>query len=103
MRLDLLIGFGLVIYRVCRFLILDTLIEEPRKRVHRWLVDRPGRAMKLREKLQELLECPFCMGIWVSAATVAVADAFTSVPLPVYTWLATASIALLAWRIIEDK
>lgn len=91
---------GLVVYRVTRFAILDSLIEAPRDRVHAWLLTRDKAGWR---KLQELLACPFCLTIWIAAGAVAITDGFTSVPLPVWVWLGSATVALLVWAQIDTE
>lgn len=100
MSLIHLIVYSAVAYRTARFLMLDALIEEPRQNLHSWLARHPNR---LTIKIQELMICPFCYTIWTALATVLVAMCFTSVPLPVYTWLASATGALVFWRIIDPE
>ena len=98
--LTLVIVLGLVTYRVSRFIVLDTLIEGWRDVFHSWLLRKP----KLwRVKLEELLGCPFCVSIWVSAGAVALTDWQTSVPLPVWVWLGAAVVALVVWEYIDSK
>lgn len=64
---------ALTTYRITRFAILDTLIDEPRDAVHSWLlrVDDDGDIPMWRFKLQDLLSCPYCLSVWVAAAVVA--------------------------------
>lgn len=100
MSLTLIVGLSLVVYRVTRFIMFDTLIEMQRK----WFLavvvvgKQPG---PVRIKLHDLFTCFFCLSVWVAAATVAITDAVTSVPMPVWTWLAVAGAALIPWRFIE--
>ena len=56
-----------------------------------------------RQKLATLLTCPHCVTAWVGAASVAVLDVFESVPVPVYFWLATWSIALVLWAVVDSE
>lgn len=64
-----------VVWRITRFLLLDSLIDEPREIFRSWLkreisTRRFGRyAYYLRAKLLILMECAFCVSIWVSAGT----------------------------------
>jgi FtsH-binding integral membrane protein len=97
----LLIVLSAVTYRVGRFLILDTLIDEPRNRVLSWLEMRPTRFWS---KVHDLLGCPFCITIWIAAGAVAITDIwFASVPMPVWTWLAVATGALVFWAVIDSE
>lgn len=99
-QLQLTILLSLVTYRVTRFVVKDTIIEGTRIWLHTFIL---GKKPKLwREKLQELISCPFCISVWISAATVAVTDRYVSVPLPVFQWLAVAAGTLVIWRIVEE-
>ena len=100
-ELQLAILLSLVAYRVTRFVVKDTIIEGTRIWLHTFILG--NKKPKLwREKLQELISCPFCISVWISAATVAVADHYVSVPLPVFQWLAVAAGTLVIWRIVEE-
>lgn len=56
---------GIAAYRITRLLVIDTLFEEPRDALQRWLGRGDG---FFRQKLLELTLCPYCVGVWVSAA-----------------------------------
>lgn len=94
-----LILLSLVVYRVTRFIILDTLIQHQRIVFLNKLQGKKPSAF--RNKIAELFTCPYCMSIWVAAASVAVLDLFESVRLPVFMWLAVAAGSLLVWRHAE--
>lgn len=98
--LILTVILGLVAYRVGRFLLLDTLIDEPRDKAMGWLEIREGVGWR---KLEELFRCPWCITIWTAAGATAATTAFMSVPLPVWVWLAAATWALVLWRIIDPE
>jgi hypothetical protein len=98
LQLQLIAVCALVVYRVTRFFLKDTLIDEPREWVYEKILSKQA---VWRDKLYELLDCPYCLSIWFSAATIAVADRYTSVPLPVFAWLATAGLCMVVWRIVE--
>jgi hypothetical protein len=75
--------------RIARFLHQDTLIEVPRNWLLTWLVEpRDGFRGRFGTYIATLLDCPWCLSIWVGAATIAVVDAGTpisngySIPLP---------------------
>lgn len=57
--LDLAIDF-LAAYRVTRLLVQDSILDVPRYQIQ-----------KLHPKLDELLDCPHCTGVWVAAAVTA--------------------------------
>ena len=52
-------------------------------------------------KAIDLMECPYCLSVWVAAATTTAAAFFTSTPLPVITWLAVSGATMLVWAITE--
>lgn len=106
-ELQLILITSLVAYRVTRFLLRDSLIDGPRKWLYEKLL-RPYRTnlaapgQRWRDKVYELLDCPYCTSVWVAAATVAAVDAHgVSVPMPLFAWLATASGAMVVWRVVE--
>lgn len=88
------------VYRIGRFIVLDTLIDEVRDKVYEWL---ELRGTKFWMKILELLGCPWCITIWVAAAVVAVTDIYISVPLPVFVWLGSAAGSLVFWAIIDSE
>lgn len=95
----LIIVLSLVVYRVGRFIVLDSLIEGTRESVQRWLGNRSHRWW---HKLLELLGCPYCITIWVSAATCFAYRVFVeSFAVPVFVWLAVAALSLVWWRYID--
>lgn len=97
----LLVVLSAVVYRVTRFIIEDTLLDGPREKLLTWLEEHPG---FMNDKLYVLIECPFCVSIWVSAGAVALTDLVVDdVPVPVWTWLAAATGALVFWAIIDSE
>jgi hypothetical protein len=99
--LVLLIVLSATVYRISRFIVLDTLIDEARNCVLSWLELRTS---MFWSKIHDLLGCPYCITIWISAAAVAITDIWiTGVPMPVWTWLAAASGALLFWAAIDSE
>ena len=99
--LVLLLVMSAVTYRVSRFIVLDTLIDEPRNWVLSWLEMRPN---IVTAKLIDLLGCPYCITIWVSAATVATTVAVGyDLPVPVWTWLAVATGSLVLWNVVDSE
>lgn len=97
----LILMMSLAAYRVTRFLILDTLIDAPRI----WLRFRilSGKPRAWKNKLTELMECKFCLSVWVAAAAVALTDQFTVVALPWLTWLAVCGLSLVVWELAEKR
>lgn len=115
----LLVILGGLVYRVTYFILVDSLIEEPRKKVLAKLTgggdpDRDDWPLHMRTttgwrlKLTELLTCPYCMSIWVGAVATAITWP-TIIPQPdggwfvwlLVTWLAMSTIALVFWAVIE--
>lgn len=108
--LVLIIILGLVTYRVARFIVLDTLIDGTRDKVIDWLERRQSVALNadksglLWAKLVDLIGCPFCITIWISAGAVFATRIFVgSFAMPVWVWLATAAFALLPWNYIDSE
>jgi len=100
--IELLVLISLVVWRIVRFLLRDSLIEHQRDWLYGKIVGDMTHQAPWRDKVYELLDCPYCLSIWISAATVAVADRYTTVPLPVYVWLAGSAGSMIVWRIVED-
>lgn len=50
-------------YRVTRFILFDSLIEEPRTAFHNWLANKDN---LLANKLWDLTTCSWCAGAWVA-------------------------------------
>ena len=92
---------SLVTYRVSRFFVLDTMIENQRFKVYSWLLKHEHWFF---HKVHELLSCPYCITVWVSGATVGAYVIFVgSMPMPVFTWLAVAAGSLLPWRLVDGE
>lgn len=96
--LTILVLLALATYRVTRFAIHDTLIDEPRTAVLRWLASKPG---IVRSKLHDLATCPYCLSVWVAGALTAATAQVATVQLPLLMWLAVAGGAMVAWRFVE--
>jgi hypothetical protein len=107
MWLTWIVVLSLVVYRVTRFLIEDPLIDAPRLWLRKRIVGNVvgvavSNTKPWRAKLLELSECPYCLSVWVSAATVLVAAFTSNVPLPFWTWLAVCGGCMVVWVIVED-
>jgi len=105
--LVVIVVLSLVVYRVTRFLIEDTLIDAPRMWLRKRIVGNVvgvavSNTKPWRAKLIELSECPYCLSVWVSAATVLVAALTSNVPLPFWVWLGTCGGAMLVWSTVES-
>lgn len=103
-----------VVWRVTRFIIKDDLIGGTRDKTLEWLQSRPGPGEpsyedgKLRNlvqfKLWLLLTCPWCVGIYVSAATLlAYRIWIDDVPMPIFMWLAIAGFALVPYNYLDGE
>lgn len=83
----------LAVWRCVVFIRQDTLIEGTRNRVTRFLMRKDT---LVRNKVLYLIDCPWCLGIWLSAAAVLVWNwqgvDFTPTS-GVMTWLAIAALA----------
>jgi hypothetical protein len=96
--LELVVVLSLVVYRVTRFIIEDTIWERSRERMQNWLALR----MTLwGDKLYELSTCPYCVSPYVAAVTVAVTAQFVNVPDPVLVWFAVLGGSMVVWRFVE--
>lgn len=99
-ELSLILVLSLATYRATRFVIKDTIIMTLRLKALTAIVgENPG---EFRMKVHELLTCPYCISVWLAASAVALADIWSSVPLPVFTWGAVAAGCLMTWRYIEE-
>lgn len=52
-------------------------------------------------KIGELISCPWCIGFWISGATVLAVAQFTSLPLPILWWFATSAVVGLIARNLD--
>lgn len=94
-----------VVYRVTRF-ILDDRITQPvvvpiqHWAERRWAAKEEGRNAEegdeWRSSIAYLLSCPWCVSVYVAAATVPIFDTVTSVPLPVAVAIAASGFTGLA-------
>lgn len=75
-------------YRVCRFIVEDTIFDGLRESLTLRLLGWP--------RLVYLLTCFWCLGVWVAGVTVLVASFFVDVSLPVFMWLAV-SVLIPFW------
>lgn len=99
---------ALAAYRLTRLFTRDVLFASWR---HRWyrrfppndhyraMVRQPGRGWVLAANpvrpthpLGQLIDCPWCIGAWVSIAVVAVVAQIVSVPLPVLVACAVSTV-----------
>lgn len=108
----LVLWLGLASYRLTRIVTIDTFTEPIRERLYdRWPpdIDRAGwrynptmRGVVKRAPadkpfpavswIGQLVECPWCVGYWLSGAVVLVASLVGSVPLPLLVWFAVSTL-----------
>jgi hypothetical protein len=116
----LLILCSAAVYRISRFVVLDTMIEGTRDKIttrlatatdsqgRRRVINKGEAAFELiplwRRKLLELIGCPWCVTVWVAGAVTLLTHFIVEpVPAPVWFWLAIASLALVLWAIIDSE
>lgn len=108
-RLGDLVVDGLAAYRLARFVVDDTIIDEPRERLFRWLdppVERCSNGVGQivatfgddppfpgSRKLVEGLGCYWCVGVWIAGAVVALRRTTPRAWSPVADTLAVAAVA----------
>lgn len=105
MQLVVILVLSLAVFRVVRFILEDTLIREPREWARRKLMGPQPLTAPLpawRRKGLELMECHWCMGVWVSAGAIGLACATWSVPQPFWSWLAVAGGAAALFEAFGD-
>jgi hypothetical protein len=99
--LILVVILSAVTYRVGRFIALDSMFEGTRERVYAWLL---GHDRFIWHKIAELLGCPYCITVWVAAATCfAYRVAVEPFAAPVFVWLAVSTGALIFWAIVDSE
>lgn len=98
LRLDLLLVFSLVSYRLTRFVHTDSILDEIRDKFQIWLVTRN----KLwADKIYELSACPYCISVYTSAGTVWASWSHQGFLKSVYMWLAVCGLTMVIWRVVE--
>ncbi len=115
----LVLWLGLCAYRLTRIVTLDTFTEPVRERIYdrwppdyersRWRYNPTLQAVVLRapkedpcpkvHPIGQLVECPWCIGAWLSGAVVVAAAFVGSVHLPVLTWFAVSTLVGLIGEI----
>lgn len=91
---------ALATYRVTRLLVSDGIADRPRDALLQRLRDRN------RNKLVELIECPWCLGFWVAGAVVIArraAPALWGPTAKVLAFSAGAGIVASAVRSMDDQ
>lgn len=95
-------------YRIARFLVLDSLIDEWRDRLYlKLLPPIPGTTLSLwRRKVADLMTCSYCATVWVAAAV----TVFWSLVLAdwigwafLIVWPAVSAGSLVFWTYIDSE
>lgn len=99
-----LVFMSLATWRVTRFWLKDSLIENARMNLEGWLSKNVTK--RRHRKLLELITCPWCISVWVSAGLTALwrwqeGDGYGWFVVMIL-WLATAAGAMAWWRTMED-
>ncbi len=90
-----------VTYRISRFIVLDTLIEGVRDKLVDWLERHPR---FFWTKFKELIGCPYCVTIWISAVVVWAQNVFVApVELPIWAWLSVATGSVMIWSFVDSE
>lgn len=106
---------AVVVHRVTHFICYDTLIEEQREKFLVWL-RLPTKPLKrkiyfdVRKKVAVLIECPWCVSIYVSAGalilhrlTAFVFETLPTLPMPVWWWVGLSSAACILMEYTEGE
>jgi chromate transport protein ChrA len=98
-ELIMIVVLSAAVYRVGRFIILDTMFEGTRAQVFGRLAMRQK---FIWHKIAELLGCPYCITVWLAAGACIAWRLFVGpFAAPVFAWLAVCTGALLFWRAID--
>lgn len=104
--IEVVLILAFAVYRITRFVVSDNLIDAQRWWVQKKLAQSDPPMIRdgmpaWRKKLLELLECPYCVSVWVTLAAGIPCCLFWSVPLYPITLLAAAGAAMVVWRVVE--
>lgn len=96
--------FSFFVWRVTRYLMRDSMLEETRFKVEHYFGSRSDRF--LYRKINELISCPWCVSVWV-AGGLTVAWRLTEGDgvgwfWTVVLWVATAAGAMACWQTWEE-
>jgi len=99
--LIMIIVLSLVVYRVGRFVVLDSMFEQTRDKTLGWMHHRRTFGWV---KLAELLGCPYCITVWIAAGACLAWRWFVEpFPAPVFVWLAVSAGSLICWKIVDSE
>ena len=110
-----------VVYRVSRFILLDSIWDDTRDRLMNWLTTGVGiegerrpidnrtepeqwRQLNfVKRKAAELMGCPWCVTVWIAAAVVLLTWACSDdLPMPWFYWPALSAGGLVYWAVIDS-
>lgn len=117
----LFVGAYLSAFRVTRLVTKDSLFERQREWFFRWYPPdedhaclRPAKTedgtrywvkdsspRRRVSKWGQLIECPFCIGFYLSGLTVLILQHYVSVGLPVMWWMAISSAVGLTSKALD--
>lgn len=66
LELFTLLVLAFAAFRVTRLVVIDTLFEGTRNKLHSFLVNRTGKLAFFWQKLHDLVSCSWCAGVWIS-------------------------------------
>ena len=76
---------ALAVYRITRLVVDDAILDAPRERVFGWLDSRA--------KVAELLDCSWCVAVWVAFGVVVLRGVLPRAWAPVARGLALSAVA----------
>lgn len=91
-------------YRLTRFLVADTLIDNQRI----WVINKLmtsnsiGWRKTTKTKVAYLITCPFCSSAYISAVVMGAVWLWDGMPLPLLVWPAAWGGVALVWNAVED-
>jgi hypothetical protein len=96
--LTLVVIHALVAYRLTRFILLDSLLEQTRAKLKMWLASR---GTLVGTKLFDLFDCPYCVSVWAAGVATIFYHPGLGWRESLVVWLAAAGGAMVAWRAVE--
>lgn len=104
----LFLFLGFIVFRVTRFLLKDSLIEKQRiwtlKKVAKVTADADGNptVAAWRMKILQLLQCTWCLSVWVALFTELAVWHWCSIRLPALYFIALSGVSLVITDMVED-
>ncbi len=81
---------ALAVYRITRLVVDDVILDAPRERMFGWL---DGRSSARPSKVAELLDCSWCVAVWVAFGVVGLRGVLPRAWAPVARGLALSAVA----------